>query len=69
MSTEMNDDNKRLFNIEGFFRTRCSFKEVLELDDIILRNDIDDSKKMAMVNQLVSDKVEAIKGEGRNNER
>lgn len=49
-----------LFNIEGFFRTRSNYKAVLKLDEIILRNDINDDEKMMQVNQLIAETVKAV---------
>jgi len=54
-----------LFGIEGFFRTRSSYKQVLRLDEIILRDDIDDDKKMALVNELIEETLKTVQGSGK----
>ncbi len=57
--------SRQLFSIEGFLRTRSDHKAVLELDEIILRSDIDVNQKMELVNTLISRTVETVQEGGR----
>lgn len=69
MTPETEEESKKLFNIEGFFRTRSSYMAVLKLDEMILRDDISDAEKMAQVNQLVAETVKAVQEGVTENER
>lgn len=69
MTPETEEGGKKLFNIEGFLRTRSNYKTVLKLDEIILRDDISDAEKIAKVNQLIAETVKAVQEEVRENER
>lgn len=60
---ETEEESEKFFNIEGFFRTRSDYKAVLKLDEIILRADISDAERMALVNQLIAETVEAAQDE------
>ena len=69
MTPETEEESKKLFNIEGFFRTLSNYKAVLKLDEMILRDDISDAEKMAQVNQLVAETVKAVQEGVTENER
>ena len=69
MTPDTEEESKKLFNIEGFFRTRRNYKAVLKLDEMILRDDISDAEKMAQVNQLVAETVKAVQEGVTENER
>lgn len=68
-TTETDEENKRLFNIEGFFRIRSDHKAVLKLDEMILRNDISDAEKMTQVNQFIAETIKAVQEGVTENER
>lgn len=69
MTPETEEESKKLFNIEGFFRTRSNYKAVLKLDEMILRDDTSDAEKMAQVNQLIAETVKAVQKGVTENER
>jgi len=60
MTPEGKEGMGKLFNIEGFFRTRSNYEATLKLDEMILRDDISDVEKIAHVNQLIAETVKAV---------
>jgi hypothetical protein len=61
MKQKKEDEKKTLFNIECFFRTLSNYNMVLKLDEIILGIDDSNAEKMARVNKLIEESVEAQK--------
>lgn len=46
-----------IFAIEGFFRAKTTYQDILALDELILRTDISESDQAALIEQMIEEKV------------
>lgn len=50
-------DESNIFAIEGFFRAKTTCQDILVLDELILRTDISENEKSALIEQMIEEKV------------
>ncbi|ARR15300.1 MULTISPECIES: hypothetical protein [Xanthomonas] len=51
--TAMSPTERSMFNIEAFLRSRGNAKATLDIDEIVLKDDIGDDEKMALIQQTI----------------
>ncbi|WP_434214150.1 hypothetical protein [Xanthomonas oryzae] len=49
----MSPTERSMFNIEAFLRSRGNTKATLDIDEIVLKDDIGDDEKMALIQQTI----------------